>query len=108
MVKSYLFPLTEEEAENVSDYGWVFIDSHRDRLVQIDLDISSIDFGLPEAARFVSNDVVYSVYNSYCECVGMNTNRILLGAPITLEKENPKPKESEVEAEEKTEETEQT
>lgn len=89
MVKSYLFPLTKEESETISDFGWNFIKDNKDRLVEIDLDMSSIDFGFGEASRFVVNGISYAVHNTYCECVGMNTNRILLAQPILLEKDNP-------------------
>ena len=86
MIKSYLFPLTKQESKFVSAIGWAFIKENRSRLVEIDLDISSIDFSF-DAARFVHEDFVYKCYNTYCETVNGNTNRIILGVVIDSEKE---------------------
>ena len=69
MVKSYLFPLTKAESKSVSEIGWLFVKNNKDRWVEIDLDLSSIDFGF-EAARFTHEDKVYKCQNTYCECIG--------------------------------------
>ena len=83
------FPLTVSEAKNTENCGWAFISKHKPRLITTSFEISSIDFSLNNSMRFVVNDVVYEAVGQYYDMDGANTTRIIVGAPIMSERENP-------------------
>lgn len=83
------FPLTAKEAENTENCGWAFVSKHKDRLIGTSFEIGSIDFSLKNSMRFVVNDVVYEAVSQYYDIQGMNTTRIVVGAPIISERDNP-------------------
>ena len=83
------FPLTAEEAKHSKNYGWAFVSKHKDRLITTTFEIGSIDFSLKVSTRFVEKDVVYEAVNQFYEMQGTNTTRIIVGAPIISERENP-------------------
>lgn len=81
----YAFCLKPGES---SSLGWQYIDAHRDRLVKVDYEESSIDFGVTAAPRFVIDGIVHDVIHQYFESTGSSTNRILLLTPVFQENEN--------------------
>ena len=83
------FPLTVEEAAKTQNCGWAFVSKHKDRLITTSFEIGSIDFSLKNSMRFVVNDVVYEAVSQYYNIQGMETTRIVVGAPIISERENP-------------------
>ena len=83
------FPLTVEEASDTEKCGWAFVSKHKDRLIETSFEIGSIDFSLKNSMRFVVNDVVYEAVGQYYDIQGKNTTRIVVGAPIISERENP-------------------
>ena len=83
------FPLTVEEASTTEKCGWAFVSKHKDRLIETSFEIGSIDFSLKNSMRFVVNDVVYEAVSQYYDIQGMNTTRIVVGAPIISERDNP-------------------
>ena len=83
------FPLTVEEASATEKCGWAFVSKHKDRLIETSFEIGSIDFSLKNSMRFVVNDVVYEAVGQYYDIQGKNTTRIVVGAPIISERDNP-------------------
>ena len=83
------FPLTVKEAERAENCGWAFVSKHKDRLITTSFEIGSIDFSLKNSMRFVVNDVVYEAVSQYYDIQGKNTTRIVVGAPIISERDNP-------------------
>ena len=83
------FPLTAKEAECTNNMGWDFVSKHKERLIDTSFEIGSIDFSLKLSMRFVVNNVVYDAVNQFYVIDGMNTTRIVVGAPVLSERENP-------------------
>ena len=83
------FPLTVEESKDAEKCGWAFVSKHKDRLILTSFEIGSIDFSLKNSMRFVVNDVVYEAVSQYYDMKGTDTTRIVVGAPIISERDNP-------------------
>ena len=85
----YIFPLTMEEGSNIGNYGFPFIEEHRDRLVPFDFEESSIDMSVMAAPSYVYNGVIYECHRQYFEKKDSTINRIMLVSPINTMIENP-------------------
>ena len=82
--------LTLEEARDSENLGYEFIRNHQDRLVNVDYEFGSIDFGLMSPTRFILNDVCYQIARQYIGLGSDNSDRILIGTPVISASENPK------------------
>ena len=84
-MNGYVFCLKPDESTSA---GWQFLQAHRDRLIPMSLEESSIDLAAIVAPKVVVNDRVYTIVRQYFECKGSETNRILILELSLQENEN--------------------
>lgn len=80
------FALTVKESND--EVGYDYIKKNESRLVTVDYEFGSIDFGLMSPTRFILDDVCYQIKRQYIK-LGSTSDRILVGSPVLTASENP-------------------
>ena len=85
-MNGYIFCLKSDESDSI---GWQYLQAHKERLVKMSFEESSIDLAATVAPRFVVDNLVYEMVRQYfVHKSDTDTERIILLKPLVQSNEN--------------------
>ena len=85
-MNGYIFCLKADESDSI---GWQYLQAHKERLVKMSFEESSIDLASTVPPRFVVDNLVYEMVRQYfVHKSDTDTERIILLKPLLQANEN--------------------
>ena len=85
-MNGYIFCLKSDESDSI---GWQYLQAHKERLVKMSFEESSIDLASTVTPRFVVDNLVYEMVRQYfVHKSDTDTERIILLKPLLQANEN--------------------